>query len=162
MQLVLMLFALFVIASCNSKDSKDESFNAGIVYHTIELLVDTENIKNPNFEDYCSFTGQPAGEPDSAFTVDVKPGDIILWVGKSISSDDHEVLIESINYHGGPGSKDLLGKNVINNSNGVLAARIIKNAQLGDEEKYAISFRVINDKPGIGIYTIDPKLRIMH
>ena len=152
-QLVLMLFAVFVIAGCSGPAEK------GI--HTIVLLVDTENIKNPNFEDYCSFAGQPAGVPDSAFTIDVKPGDIILWVGKSTSSDDHEVLIESINYRGRAGSKDLLGKNIIKGSNGVLAARIIKNAKVGEEEKYAISFKVKKDGPGgNGTFTIDPKLRI--
>ena len=150
---LLVLFSVFSFMRCSTET---RSFKI----HTITLRVDTENIDNSDLEKYCSFKGQPTGVPNSDFTIDVKPGDIILWVGESTSPGDHEVLIESINYRGGHGSKNLLGQNVIQGSNGVLAARVLKSAQVGEFEKYIIKFKVKNGQPGNGNFQIDPKLRI--
>jgi hypothetical protein len=154
-----MLFIVLGLMHCGKPQSGDAMRTIKI--HEVVLQVDTDNIVKPDLEPYCSFKGQPSGVSDKDFEIIVNPGDIILWIGEPISSSEDEVLIESINYRGGQGSKDLLGQNVINGSNGVLAAQIIKNAVSGEFEKYAISFKVKNN--GVwrnGTFTIDPKLRI--
>ena len=125
--------------------------------HTVVLRVNTADISKPNLEPFCSFDGQDPNVLDVDFTTLVSNGDTIRWQGISSSSDSDQVNIVSINYRGG---QNVLGQNVIRGENGVVTA-VVQNAEVGQEEKYAISFTVFNNgEQRNGTYTIDPKLKI--
>ncbi len=127
--------------------------------HIITLYVNTADIKKPNMNKYCDFGEAQINQNTSVedYTVFVKNGDSIKWVGVSKSSEDDRVEITAINYHGG---KNVLGKNVIKGVDGVVVGKVV-NSEKGDEEKYIIFFRVYNN--GVkrnGKFQIDPKLKI--
>jgi hypothetical protein len=145
-QFVFALMILFFTFDLSSQTS-----------HTVVLRVNTANIEKPNLEPFCSFDGQQPNVSDVDFTILVSSGDTIRWKGVSTSSNADVVNIESINYRGG---QNVLGQNVINGVNGQVMA-IVRDAEVGQEEKYAISFTVFNNgEKRNGTYVIDPKLKI--
>ena len=161
MQLVLMLFAVFMIASCNSKNSKYESFNADLRFRTIVLQVNTAEIKpGSNTEQYVSFANQPQGVSDKEFLTNVSLGDSIVWMGISTSNPFmHKVIINQINHHG---QDNVLDQNTIRAQDGKVLGIVKKTGLKGETEKYTIHF--IIDKGGNGqgpTYLIDPKLKLM-
>lgn len=125
--------------------------------HIVLLKVNTAEINKPNLEPFCSFEGQEPEVSDVDFTILVSNGDTIIWRGISTSSDEDAVNIKSINYRGG---QNVLGQNVIN-GNGSEVVAIVQNAEVGQEEKYAISFEVLNGgTQRNGTFVIDPKLKV--
>lgn len=147
--LILLLIAVVVLSIRATAYAQEE--------HVIVLEVNTAEITKPNIDPYCSFEGQDPDVSDEDFTIVVHNGDTIRWVGISTSSDDDVVNITSINYRGG---KNVLGKNV-HRGDGSEVAATVKNAEVGDEEKYTISFKVLNNgRNRNGTFLIDPKIRI--
>lgn len=128
--------------------------------HEIILQVDTQNIGPTNTDDVCTF-GQDASISNAEFTINVRKGDVIIWKGVSSSAPDtDEVLITSINHEGGA---RVFGRNVLRDSrqNPGVVLGVISDGKDGDEEKYKVSFKVLNsgEKRG-GTFHIDPKIRI--
>lgn len=125
--------------------------------HVIILQVNTAEITKPDIAPYCSFDGQ---NPDIAiedYTILVQNGDTIRWQGISSSSENDVVNITSINYRGG---KNVLGTNELR-GDGSEVVGIVQNAEVGDEEKYTVSFKVLNDGDNRnGTFLIDPKIKI--
>ena len=125
--------------------------------HLVTLNVNTGEIVKPDIAPYCNF-GQASDITNEDFTIYVKDGDTIRWVGVSTSSEDDRVEIHSINYQGG---KNVLGENVLNGVDGVVTGTVT-NAQAGDEEKYVVYFKVFNNgTQRNGMFQIDPKVKIV-
>jgi hypothetical protein len=125
--------------------------------HVITLLVNTAEIKKPDIDVYCSFDGQDPNVAIIDYTTFVNNGDVIRWVGVSTSSEDDEVSITSINYHGG---KNLLGINTLSGNDGEVVGTI-RDGSANDEEKYTVSFKVWNNgKKRKGTFLIDPKIKV--
>lgn len=128
----------------------------GQITYEVVLNVDTGEIVKPNESEYCSF-GQPSDISNEDYTIFVSNGDQIRWIGVSSSSDKDVVEISSINYQGG---KNLLGENVIRGQDGIVTATV-RDAEVGDEEKYTIGFKVLNDgEHRNGTFHIDPKIKV--
>lgn len=64
------------------------------------------------------------------FTAEVQVSDIVVWRGEGIPSNS-SIELHSINYQGGA---NLLDRNVINDSNGIVSAEVIQG-QPDDVEK---------------------------
>ena len=146
---LLMLCAIMLLSFSSTSYAQNE--------HVIVLQVNTAEITKPNIDGYCSFDGQDPKVSNQNYTIYVKNGDLIRWQGVSTSSENDVVNITSINYHGG---KNLLGVNVLNGNEGVVLGTV-QNGAINDEEKYTISFKVINN--GVqrnGTYLIDPKIKV--
>ncbi len=125
--------------------------------HTVTLNVNTGEIVKPDIGPYCNF-GQADDVTNEDFTIYVRNGDTIRWVGVSTSSENDRVEIHSINYQGG---KNVLGANVLNGVDGVVTGTVT-NAQQGDEEKYIVYFKVFNNgTQRNGMFQIDPKVKIV-
>lgn len=125
--------------------------------HTVTLNVNTGEIVKPDISPYCNF-GQASDVTNEDFTIYVRNGDTIRWVGVSTSSENDGVEIHSINYQGG---KNVLGANVLNGVDGVVTGTVT-NAQGGDEEKYIVFFKVFNNgTQRNGMFQIDPKVKIV-
>lgn len=125
--------------------------------HTVTLNVNTGEIVKPDIGPYCNF-GQADDVTNEDFTIYVRNGDTIQWVGVSTSSENDRVEIHSINYQGG---KNVLGANVLNGVDGVVTGTVT-NAQQGDEEKYIVYFKVFNNgTQRNGMFQIDPKVKIV-
>jgi hypothetical protein len=125
--------------------------------HVIILEVNTAEIKKPDVNVYCRFEGQGPDVAVEDYTIHVKNGDVIRWQGVSTSSENDVVSITSINYHGG---KNLLGVNILQGNEGIVIGTV-QNGAVGDEEKYTVSFKVLNN--GIqrnGTFLIDPKIKV--
>ena len=125
--------------------------------HVIVLQVNTAEITKPNIDGYCSFEGQDPEITNQDYTIYVNNGDVIRWVGVSTSSENDVVNITSINYQGG---KNLLGVNVLR-GDGAEVAGTVQNGAVGEEEKYTLSFKVLNN--GVqrnGTFLIDPKIKV--
>lgn len=125
--------------------------------HVIILEVNTAAIKKPNANVYCRFEGQAPNIAVEDYTIHVKNGDIIRWQGVSTSSENDVVSITAINYQGG---KNLLGVNILKGNEGVVTGTV-QNGAVNDEEKYTISFKVLNN--GVqrnGTFLIDPKIKV--
>lgn len=132
----------------------------GQVTHTITLFVNTAEVTSQNTGAQCNF-GQAPGIPNEEFTIQVKPGDIIVWKGVSANAPETDIVnITAINHEGGV---NVFDKNVLR-GNGqtpeVVIGHVVQGAP-GDEEKYSLSFKVTNN--GVkrnGTFRIDPKIQI--
>lgn len=151
----LKFFALFlpILFSLGSSTNNPE-------IHEITLYVNTGIIDNTNINEVCNF-GQAPEIPNREYTITVKPGDIVIWKGVSINAEGvDEVLIKSINHEGGA---RVFGRNTLTDSNqnpGIVIGTV-EDGRDGDEEKYKLSFKVLND--GVrrnGTFHIDPKIQV--
>ena len=128
--------------------------------HTVVLLVDTENIhpgaSDKEIKGYCCFPDLNLGDSIKNYTTDVLSGDSIIWIGKSISSTEHEVRIEMINYHSG--NKVYGGPR--QGVNGKVRGIISHGLDSADEERYTIKFKVNKGSPPYPMYELDPKLLV--
>lgn len=142
---ILILFAQFV---------------TGQQVREIILRVDTDNIQNPNVNDFCNF-GQAPEISNEDYTTDANVGDTIVWRGVSSTNPDDQVLIESINHEGDKGGRDIFGRNYLPGENGIVQGVILNSTEEGLPYKYKITFRVLNaGEPRQGVYNIDPKIRV--
>ncbi len=128
---------------------------------TITLNVDTRTINPSNLEEVCNF-GQGEGVSNEDYTVEARLGDIIVWQGvSSTAPDTDEVQIKAINHEGGA---RVFSKNVLKDTreNPGIVMGVVSEGKDGEEEKYKVQFRVLNDgeKRG-GTFNIDPKIRII-
>lgn len=124
--------------------------------HTITLNVDTGKITRTTTNQYSNF-GQPQNISNENFSISVKVGDYVEWVGVSSTSEDDTVDIVSINHEGGA---RVFGKNVLNGADGIVIGKVTEGRE-GDSEKYTIKFRVyVNGQAKPGIFKIDPKITI--
>ena len=126
--------------------------------HTIWLDVNTAEVSNSNTSTTCTF-GQASGISNEDYTQVVAPGDIVVWRGRSSSSDLDEVMITSINYHGGD---NVFGANTLKDDQveGVVIGEVQPNTT-GQEEKYTIKFKVKNNgQRRNGTFQIDPKIQV--
>lgn len=125
--------------------------------HTIILNVNTGEISKPNASASCDF-GQPADISNEDFTIEANVGDTIIWEGVSTNAPETDVVhIISINHEGG---KNVFSQNIIK-GDGERVTAVVENGDEGDEDKYSISFTVMND--GVkrnGVFRIDPKIKI--
>jgi len=129
--------------------------------HVITLNVNTSDIQNPNLNDYCNF-GQEEGISNEDYTIVANVGDTIIWRGVSISSENDEVQIVSINHQGDQGGRDIFGQNRLQGENGEVRAVIQASTEDGEDYKYMLSFRVLNNgEPRGGVFNIDPKIRVI-
>lgn len=147
--LVVVLGILFN-TNCFSQESET---------HYITLNVDTSTINSQNESSVSNF-GQEAGISNEDFTILVRRGDTIIWLGESSSSPDDVVNIKSINYEGGI---NIFNQNILQ-GNGDVPERVVGtvvNGNVGEFLKYKISFTVLNNgnRRG-GTYMIDPKIQI--
>lgn len=128
--------------------------------HTITLFVNTSEIKKPNSDDSCNF-GQEEGIANRDYTIHANIGDTIIWEGVSTNApDSDEVQIVSINHEGG---KNVFSENILksDSNNPGRVVGIVVNGEEGDEDKYAISFTVMNNgRKRNGMFRIDPKIKI--
>lgn len=128
--------------------------------HIITLNVDTYAIENSNVDEVSNF-GQPQGVSNRDYTINVKKGDIVLWKGVSSSAPEtDQVLISAINHEGGA---RVFGRNTLLDSpqNPGIVVGTVTEGKDGEEEKYKLSFKVMNDSiPRGGTYHIDPKIRV--
>ena len=122
--------------------------------HTIRLNVNTGMIDNSNVNSACNF-GQDPSIANRDFTITVKNGDIVVWVGVSDSSDGR-VEVTAINHEGGA---RVFGKNKLNGNDGVVTG-VVTDGRPGDEEKYKISFKVFDSDVRKGTFHIDPKIKV--
>lgn len=128
--------------------------------HTITLFVNTAEVTSQNTGVQCSF-GQTQGISNEDYTIRVKKGDIVVWKGVSTNAPDTDIInITAINHEGGV---NVFNQNVLK-GNGqtpeVVTGTVVQGAP-GDEEKYKISFKVLNN--GVqrnGTFHIDPKIQI--
>ncbi|MUP44661.1 hypothetical protein E0K83_02750 [Gramella sp. BOM4] len=127
--------------------------------HVITLNVDTSEINNDNVNQVSNF-GQPADVSNKEYTINVSLGDTVVWRGNSTFSEDDLVLVEAINHEGGA---RVFRQNTLRDDpdNPGVVVGVVSEGREGDEEKYKISFRVMNngERRG-GTYHIDPKIRI--
>ena len=126
----------------------------------IILNVDTGQIDNQNVNQVSNF-GQPANIPNRDFTIEVSVGDVVVWQGVSSNAPETDkVLISAINHEGGV---NVFDTNVLRDSpqNPGIVEGTVKVGQAGDEEKYKISFKVLNNgQQRNGTFHIDPKIRV--
>lgn len=127
--------------------------------HTITLYVNTAEISNQDTNAFCNF-GQGGDIPNEEFTIKVRNLDTVVWEGVSTSSTDDEVLVNAINHEGG---KNVFDKNVLKDTRdnpGVVQGQVV-NGEVGDEQKYKISFKVTNNgNSRNGTFHIDPKIKV--
>ncbi len=125
--------------------------------HTITLNVNTEEVRKPNASESCDF-GQDPDISNEDFTIEANVGDTIIWEGVSSNAPDTDVVnIISINHEGG---KNVFSQNVIR-GDGQTVTAVVENGDEGDEDKYAISFTVLNNgRKRNGMFRIDPKIKI--
>lgn len=149
---ILMLVSIFIF-SFGSTSTVPQT-------HIITLNVDTSAIENSNVDEVSNF-GQPEEVSNHDFTIIVKKGDIILWKGVSTSApDSDQVLISAINHEGGA---RVFGRNTLLDSqqNPGIVVGTVTDGKDGDEEKYKLSFKVMNDSiQRGGTYHIDPKIQV--
>lgn len=147
--LVVVLGILFN-TNCFSQESET---------YYITLNVDTSTINSQNESSVSNF-GQEEGISNEDFTISVRKGDTIIWLGESTSSSDDVVNITSINYEGG---KNIFSQNRLKGNGQVpeLVVGTVVNGDVGEFIKYKISFKVLNNgnRRG-GTYMIDPKIQI--
>lgn len=133
--------------------------------HTVILLVDTENLRHGHpdtVKSYCSFQDLNPGEPIEDYTTDVLEGDSIIWIGKSISATNVDIVkIGKIIRIGGPGDSEaphfLERQDSINGRvNGLIRHKL----DSGYEERYKIRFRVIKEGENPKTYNLDPKILV--
>jgi hypothetical protein len=128
--------------------------------HVIKLYVDTGQITKQNVNQVSNF-GQPANIPNRDFTIEVSVGDVVVWEGVSSNArETDKVLINAINHEGGV---NVFDKNVLKDTpqNPGVVEGTVKVGQAGDEEKYKISFKVLNNgRQRNGTFHIDPKIRV--
>ena len=128
--------------------------------HEITLYVNTSILDNSNIDEVCNF-GQDPNIPNSEYTITVRPGDIVVWKGVSTSNEElDQVLIKAINHEGGA---RVFGRNTLNdtNQNPGIVIGTVTDGKDGDDEKYKLSFKVLND--GVkrnGTFHIDPKISV--
>lgn len=124
--------------------------------HTITLNVATGLIENTNVDEVCNF-GQDQSIANRDFSITVKKGDTVKWVGVSSDSSGDKVEITGINHEGGV---RIFGKNKLNDTDGIVIG-VVSDGKPGDEEKYKLSFKVFNN--GVkrnGTFHIDPKIKV--
>lgn len=129
---------------------------------TITLMVDTDSLgTDSNAPGGCSFSANPPsivivdnGDP-KAFTVEIPLGTTVIWEG--ITQEEEEVKIKKIGYLRGMNifnSVNIPGR--INNGREKVEARTVRATPSEMDYTYQIEFKV----PGIGRYTLDPKIRV--
>ncbi len=128
--------------------------------HVITLQVNTNQIEVGNVNQVSTF-GQASDISNEDFTIVVKPGDIIMWKGVSSDAPDTDkVMIHSINHEGGA---RIFSKNTLkdNRQNPGVVLGVVSEGKDGDEHKYKLSFKVLNNgtKRG-GTFHIDPKIQV--
>lgn len=128
--------------------------------HNVVLRVNTQDIQNPNVNDYCSFEGQEPGVSNEDYMIVAAVGDTVVWSGVSTSNPADQVIIESINYVGDKGGRNVFGSNRLEGQNGTVTG-VIQNSDGGTPYKYMLTFRVLNSgQARQGVYNIDPKIRV--
>ncbi len=146
-----LMLSICVLFTFGSTDNIPET-------HIITLNVDTGQINSTNVEETSNF-GQGQGTTNSNFATTVKNGDIVLWRGVSSSSPENdEVLVEIINHEGGA---RVFGRNTLKDTrqNPGIVVGTVTEGKDGDEEKYTLSFKVLNNgEQRGGTYHIDPKI----
>lgn len=147
------IFLLFIALLTVSSTETTET-------HIITLQVDTGAITVDNVNEVSNF-GQGPGIPNEDFTIVVSPGDIVMWKGvSSTAPDTDEVLITSINHEGGA---RVFGRNTLrdNSQNPGVVLGVVSDGKEGDEEKYKVSFKVMNNgEKRNGTFHIDPKIQV--
>lgn len=163
--IILLFLSIFYLTDCDQeKEVKEDPKHSvykdstGARAHLIELQVNTAELNNPGINKKWKFTGQGSAEPDSLFTTDVGPGDLVIWVGVSSSSIEDHVEITKIKHVSGV---QLLTKKTLTGRNGVIVGEIVDEADSGAMAKYELEFRVTNKLLEVSdTIPIDPKLRI--
>lgn len=150
--LLLILVSITLLSFINSSTVKET--------HVVTLYVDTRQIEKTNVDSVCNF-GQPGNISNRDFTIDVRLGDVVVWKGVSSNSPDTDiVLISAINHEGGV---NVFDQNVLKDTsqNPGIVEGTIKKGESGQEQKYKISFNVLNDgEKRNGTFHIDPKIRL--
>jgi hypothetical protein len=128
--------------------------------HVVTLYVDTSQIDNQNVDRVSNF-GQPENISNQDFTIDVSLGDVVMWQGVSSNAPETDVvLISAINHEGGV---NVFDQNVLKDTSrkpGVVEGTV-KKGQSGQEQKYKVSFKVLNNgAKRNGTFHIDPKIRV--
>jgi len=128
--------------------------------HYITLYVNTSTIDSQNASLVSNF-GQEEDISNEDYTISVSIGDTIIWKGVSSTSPEDDVVnIKSINYEGGT---NIFDQNILK-GNGEDHEEVVGeavNGSVGDEIKYKISFKVLNNgKRRNGTFHIDPKIQI--
>jgi hypothetical protein len=132
--------------------------STGARAHLIELQVNTADLNNPGGGKKWKFTGQGSTEPDSLFTTDVGPGDIVIWVGVSSSSIADYVEITKIKHKSGV---QILTKKTLTGRDGIIIGKVDDKPDSGAVGKYELDFRVTNKLlEASDTIPIDPKLRM--
>jgi len=128
--------------------------------HYITLYVNTSTIDSQN-ESIVSNFGQEEDISNEDYTISARIGDTIIWKGVSSSSPEDDVVnIKSINYEGGT---NIFDQNILkgNREDPEEVIGEVVNGNVGDEIKYKISFKVLNNgKKRNGTFHIDPKIQI--
>ncbi len=128
--------------------------------HTITLFVNTAEVTAQNTSQTCTF-GQAGGVTNEDFTIQARNGDIIIWKGVSSNAPETDIVnITAINYQGGA---NIFDKNVLrgNGQEPEVVIGMIVQGTPGDEEKYTVSFKVLNNgSKRNGAFHIDPKIKI--
>jgi len=128
----------------------------------ITLNVNTGEVTNSNTDSSCNF-GQPSDLSNRDFTTEAHAGDIIIWKGVSSNDPVNDVVqIKAINYEGGV---NVFNRNTLrpksNTSPNVVTATIRQDVVAGNEEKYRVDFKVLNNgTKRNGTFHIDPKIQI--
>ena len=132
------------------------------VERVITLEVNTEEIRNPNVNDFCRFQGQAPDVSNEDYTVVANVGDVIIWRGISLSSPEDYVEIRAINHEGSRGGRDIFGQNRIDGENCEVRATVLNTTDEGADYKYKIQFRVFVDgSQKEGTFNIDPKIKVV-
>ena len=166
--ILLVFLSTFCLTDCEQEKKEEEApetvipteyvDSIGAHAHLIELQVNTADYNKSDGKKKWKFTGQAADVADSSFTTVVGPGDRVIWVGVSSSSEEDKVEITKIKYKYGD---ELLTKSTITGNNGVVVGDIVNDIDSGAVAKYELEGKVIiNGKEELDPIEIDPKLRI--
>lgn len=135
---------------------------------TVELLIDTANFDPSNLNSSCSFkaTWSNSGKVVTSngnledFTIDITVDDIVIWEGKSTSSDATIIDIKKVDRENNSKifkNKKNLGKIRGNSNKESVEATALYDTQGKPDYKYKIFFK-INHRGKT--HKIDPKIRV--
>lgn len=128
--------------------------------HVITLNVETQQIVNPEIDEFCNF-GQAEDTENKDFTIEANVGDVIMWKGVSSDAPSTDaVKIVSIDHESGT---NFFGTGSLDNNGQDFVLGVIKSGNAGEEQKYTLRFTVFNGtSQRNGIFVIDPKIKILN
>ena len=126
--------------------------------HVVILNVNTQKIKNPNIEADCNF-GQDPNVSNKEYTIDVRPGDFIIWQGLSMDDPENDIVrIVSVDHESG---SNFFGTSTLEDNGQGEVLGEVKFGLTGQVMKYTIKFTVFNGgEQRNGTFVIDPKIKI--